>query len=58
MISFTHEGTSTDGKSPDRVDAMVYAATDLFGEITAKRRNNDKPLPTRANRMSPFKWRK
>ncbi|HYK80855.1 MAG TPA: terminase family protein [Micropepsaceae bacterium] len=37
MISFTPERAAhrTDGYSPDRVDALVWAATELFPEITA-----------------------
>lgn len=34
MISFTPQGTA-DGVSPDRVDAMVWALTSLFPDVTA-----------------------
>jgi len=42
MISFTPERAAdrSDGYSPDRVDALVWALTELFPDITAGERND------------------
>src|SRR6185312_14038117 len=48
MTSFTPERAAdrSDGFSPDRVDALVWAITELFPEITA-------PQETRKNSFEP-----
>lgn len=45
MISFTPERAAdrADGYSPDRVDALVWAATELFPEITGPEARKQKP---------------
>jgi phage terminase large subunit-like protein len=59
MASFTPE-TSADrskGLSPDRVDALVWAYSDLFPQLTARARP-DRPPPTKANSAySITRWR-
>lgn len=49
MTSFTPERAAdrSDGFSPDRVDALVWAITELFPEITA-------PLPTRTEAIEHY----
>jgi phage terminase large subunit-like protein len=41
MCLFTRDVDRRPGKSPDRVDALVWGLTSLFDKITSRRRRND-----------------
>jgi phage terminase large subunit-like protein len=58
MIAFTPEtAANRRHESPDRVDALVWAASELF-ESMVSRRKSDRALPRRQNsRYSPQRWR-
>ena len=60
MVAFTAETAAdrSQGLSPDRVDALVWAFSDLFPQITA-RKKPAQPRPTRVDNAtySPHRWR-
>ena len=58
MCLMTAGGYEGEG-SPDRVDALVWAFTELFPKLTRKTASRNGPPPSRANSAySPHRWRR
>ncbi len=58
MCLMTAGGYEGEG-SPDRVDALVWAFTELFPKMTRKTADRNGPPPNRANSAySPHRWRR
>lgn len=50
MVMFTPD-IDRGEESPDRVDALVWALSSLFGRITARKKDPARPPPTRTNNL-------